>query len=224
MSLGMSNTTMEFARFKQMADADPEKSPKVLIVDAAQGGQDAARWDTTAERSPWPIADQKLNSAGATPQQVQVIWIKQALAGPAQLGEFPAHSDALKRHVESIIRIAAKRYPNLKLVYLSSRIYAGYATTPLNPEPYAYESAFAMRGVIEDELTGQLHDPIVLWGPYLWTDGAQGRTTDKLLWTRDDVAGDGTHPSESGRRKVAELLLNFFKTEATLRVWFCAKK
>jgi hypothetical protein len=32
-----------------------------------------------------------------------------------------------------------ERFPNLKVTYLSSRICAGYAATPLNPEPHAFE-------------------------------------------------------------------------------------
>lgn len=43
-SLGMSNTTQEFSQFKKMADADPDKSPSVVIIDCAQGGQAAAQW------------------------------------------------------------------------------------------------------------------------------------------------------------------------------------
>jgi hypothetical protein len=222
MSLGMSNTTMEFARFKQLADRDARKSSLVTVVDAAQGGQDAARWDVPADtpRSPWNVADQRLKSAGVATKQVQVIWIKQALAGPRRLGEFPAHADALKRHVEAIVRQAKQHYPNLRLVYLSSRIYAGFATSALNPEPYAYESAFAVRGVIEDEMKGELSEPVVLWGPYLWADGVKGREGDSLVWTRDDFAGDGTHPAGSARQKVAELLLKFFMSDPTAKTWF----
>ncbi|MFC1719189.1 hypothetical protein ACFL6S_36400 [Candidatus Poribacteria bacterium] len=41
LSIGMSNTTQEFQVFKKMADADPEKSTQVVIVDGAQGGQTA---------------------------------------------------------------------------------------------------------------------------------------------------------------------------------------
>ena len=70
---------------------------------------------------------------------MQAVWIKQALINQGHFGEFPKHSDELKDRLEAIIAQANARYPNLKLVYLSSRIYAGYATTPLNPEPYAYE-------------------------------------------------------------------------------------
>jgi hypothetical protein len=38
--------------------------------------------------------------------------------------------------------------------YLDSRIYGGYATTALNPEPYTYEGAFLVRWLIQDQLKG----------------------------------------------------------------------
>src|SRR6185437_312661 len=44
MSVGMSNTTMEFSKFKQIADADARKAADLVVVDAAQGGKDAAAW------------------------------------------------------------------------------------------------------------------------------------------------------------------------------------
>ena len=49
-----------------------------------------------------------------------------------------------------------QRYPNLRLTYLSSRIYGGYAGGMLNPEPYAYEGAFTMRWLIQDEFSSAM--------------------------------------------------------------------
>ncbi len=219
MSMGMSNTTMEFSAFKALADQDSAKSPKVTVLDAAQGGQDALKWNSTASGSPWDKAEERMKAAGVTDQQVQVIWLKQALMRQSRFGEFPKHSDELKNDIESNLKLAKERFPNLKLVYLSSRIYAGYATGALNPEPYAYEGAFSVRGVIEDAMKNDPSGPVVLWGPYLWTDGVKGRE-DGLVWKREDCAGDGTHPSTSGRQKVAELLLKFFKADATAKGWF----
>ena len=220
LSIGMSNTTQEFSRFKQIADADDAKAANVVIVDGAQGGQDARRWDTPATNAPWTQADQRLQRAGVSVEQVQVLWIKQALMQQGQYGEFPAHADVMKKHVQSCIDIATKHYPNVKLIYLSSRIYGGYAGGALNPEPYAYEGAFAMRSVIDDYLKTDLKSPVILWGPYLWADGVKGREIDKLVYTRDDLGPDGTHPSNLGRQKVADLLLAFFKSDATAKTWF----
>jgi hypothetical protein len=135
--------------------------------------------------------------------------------------------------VTALNRLKA-RYPNLRLAYLSSRIYAGYATTALNAEPYAYESAFAVRWLIQAQIKGdprlnylpergEVKAPLLLWGPYLWGDGVRPRKADGLVWRREDLGPDGTHPSDSGRQKVAELLLAFFKTDPTARPWFLAK-
>ena len=47
------------------------------------------------------------------------------------------------------------------------------------------------------------------------------RKSDGLVWTREDCAADGTHPSPtSGREKVAKLLLGFFKNDPTSQPWF----
>jgi hypothetical protein len=126
------------------------------------------------------------------------------------------------------------RFPNLQIVYLASRIYAGYATTGLNPEPFAYEGAFVCRWLIQDQAKGDaelnydsskgaVKSPLLLWGPYFWGDGTTPRKADKLIWERQDLGSDGTHPSESGRTKVAQMLLNFFKTDANAKTWFGKK-
>lgn len=237
MSIGMSNTTQEFSRFKQVADADADKSAGLVIVDAAQGGKAAAEWTNGADggerpgNAVWDEADRRLKAAGVTPRQVQVVWVKQALIQQGRFGEFPDHAKVLQKHLTSILNIAKARYPNLQLAYLSSRIYAGYATTQLNPEPYAYEGAFSVRWMIADQIKGEpslnydpakgaVKAPLALWGPYLWADGVKGREGDDLVYKREDLAGDGTHPSNSGRQKVADLLLKFFKSDPTAKGWF----
>jgi lysophospholipase L1-like esterase len=61
--------------------------------------------------------------------------------------------------------------------------------------------------------------PWIAWGPYLWTDGTKGRA-DGFVWQREDCGPDGTHPSDSGRVKVADQLLKFLKSEASAQPWF----
>lgn len=162
-----------------------------------------------------------------------MTWVKQALAGPASLGEFPKHAEELKGHMVRLLNQLRETFPNLRIAYLSSRTYGGYAKTPLNPEPYAYESAFVVRWLIQDQVKGEpslnydaakgtARSPLLLWGPYLWTDGERGRKIDEVVWKPEDTGPDGTHPSDSGRRKVAELLLRFLKTDPTAKRWFTA--
>jgi hypothetical protein len=227
-SISMSNATQEFSLFKQLADIDPAKSPVLTIVDCAQGGQAMAEWADPAAR-PWTEADRRLASANVMAQQVQVAWIKLANKGPQ--GDLGEHGKKLQRDTLAVLQNARTRFPNMRIVYLSSRIYAGYATTPLNPEPYAYESAFAVRWLVQDQIKGEpglnfdasrgaVKAPLLLWGPYLWADGMTPRKADGLLWRRDDLAKDGTHPSQAGREKVAKLLLEFFKTDSLAKPWF----
>ncbi len=229
MSIGMSNTTMEFSAFVQSANADSRKAANVVVVDAAQGGKDATAW-ATADAQPWKVAAQKLEGANVSPAQVQAVWIKQALMGPS--AGFPSETERLRDRDREIVILAKQKYPNLRVAYLSSRIYAGYATTALNPEPYSYESAFAVRWLIEEQMRGtpalnadaakgDVKAPVLLWGPYLWTNGEVPRKSDGLIFRREDLTErDGTHPSQSGREKVAKLLLDFFTTNPLAKTWF----
>lgn len=230
-SLSMSNATQEYSLFKQMADRDPQKSPQAVIVDCAQGGQAMAEWADPTARA-WAEADRRLAQAKVSPKQVQVVWVKLANKGPR--GDLAEHGRRLQKDTLAVLHNAGARFPNLRIAYLSSRIYGGYAINPLNPEPYAYEGAFVVRWLIQDQIEGNRdlrYDdangtgkvPFLLWGPYLWADGTTPRKSDHLVWERKDLAGDGTHPSQSGRQKVAEMLLKFFKQDALASTWFLKK-
>lgn len=261
LSIGMSNTTMEYSYFKKVADADPAKSDHVVIVDGAKGARTGLAWSLDGldvlpagegERltkalaqaginakkgfgDTWNGVEEKLKASGVTAEQVQAVWIKQAEAKPGKLGEFPAHAKVLQASLVDILNIAKQRYPNLRIAYLSSRIFGGYATTDLNPEPYAYEEAFAVRWVIQDQIrgearlnyyptNGEVKSPVVVWGPYLWANGMTPRKSDGLVWAPGDfVASDHTHPDTTAREKVAAQLLTFLKKDEGARQWFVRK-
>jgi hypothetical protein len=230
-SISMSNATQEFSRFKQLADADPQKSAMVTVVDCAQGGQTMARW-ADPKAACWTEADRRLQAAGVSCEQVQVAWVKLANAGPS--GELHEHGKQLEQDTRTVLAHLKEHFPNLRIAYLGSRIYGGYADGRLNPEPYAYEVAFVVRWLIQSQIKadpalnydlerGAVKSPLLLWGPYFWADGMTPRKSDGLVWERSDLVGDGTHPSDSGRQKVAGQLLNFFKTDAYARTWFVKK-
>jgi hypothetical protein len=238
-SIGMSNTTQEFTTFMPMAAADPAVNHATLaIVDGASGGQTADTWDSPTDANYDRVRDTRLAPRGLTEAQVQVAWVKVANAGPTvALPQAASDAYRLVTQTGDIIRAMKVRYPNLRQVYLSTRIYAGYATTTLNPEPYAYESGFAAKWVIEaqiDQMRGGPPDPRagdldyaagpgawVAWGAYLWADGLNPRS-DGLVWEIGDLVADGTHPSASGRQKVAKMLLGFFESADSSRCWFFA--
>lgn len=220
LSIGMSNTTQEFSAFQTLSDRTGTRSKSVILVDGAQGGQSADRI-TDPSANFWKVIGQRLQNAGVHPAQVQAVWFKQAFPGPR--APFPAEARRLKDYVEQDVAALRGHCPNIRLIFLSSRIYAGYATSSLNPEPHAYESAFAVRWTIAEQLKeGGLRpeSPVMIWGPYLWGDGMKPRASDGLVWKSEDFGPDGTHPSQGGRQKVAEQLEKFLTTSPYCKGWY----
>lgn len=227
-SIGMSNTTQETRSFLKLAAVDPGLNPKLTVVDCAQGAQTAAKIQDPS--SPyWKLVNERLSNAEVSPQQVQVVWIKEANGNPTE--PFPEHARKLQNQLVNILHNLHDKFPNLKIAYLSSRIYGGYAGGILNPEPYAYEEGFSMKWLIADQIAGApelnygavkgpVRAPWIAWGPYLWADGLKGRKDGQVIWKREDLGPDGTHPSLLGREKVARLLMDFLKTDPTSRPWF----
>ncbi|HEY6196601.1 MAG TPA: hypothetical protein VI504_16345, partial [Candidatus Eisenbacteria bacterium] len=227
-SIGFSNATQEFSAFVPKSDADSFRRANVRTIDCAEGGQTAMilaqptspYWDTVATR---------LRGHGSSPSQVQVAWLKDANANPT--GGFAVNRDSLVAQFFRILQIMKQKLPNVRLCYMTSRIYAGYASTTLNPEPYAYENGFAVKQVIERQLAGDpglnfdpasgpVVAPWVAWGPYLWADGLTPRS-DGLTWACSEFSTtDGTHPSTSGRSKVADSLLAFVRADETTVPWY----
>jgi hypothetical protein len=231
LSIGMSNTSQEWGGFKRDADRDSSKNPQLTVVNGAIGGNDATQWTNFLAPTWSLVTTQRLRAAGVTTNQVQVIWLKQALAGPNGYGAFPRHAQALQTNLEMIVRAAKRHYPNLAILYVSGRTRA-YTTNAnqLNPEPFAYESGFSVRWLIEKQLSGSPElnydpgkgatvAPWLSWGPYIWADGTAGRS-DGFMWLCSDVTSDFTHPSSEGVAKVVAQLLAFFKTDVTARPWF----
>jgi hypothetical protein len=242
MSLGMSNTTQEFGgqpwTFMEQAGADSRVNhAELAIANGALGGQVADLWDSPTDSNYDRVRDEVLAPQGLGELQVQALWIKLADRMPTvSLPAANADAYQLLGHLGNVCRSAKIRYPNVKVVVLSSRIYAGYASISLNPEPYAYETGFAVKWLIEaqirqmaggpiDPIAGDMdYDtvaPFVAWGPYLWADGMTPRS-DGLTWACADLEDDGTHPAPSGEEKVADRLLGFMLNSPFTRPWFRA--
>ncbi len=217
--IGMSNASHAFSHFIQLADADAHKNPSLLMIDVARDGA-AANQIAVPFGDYWIDVDQHLQGCAVSTAQVQVVWLKTALARDPR--GFPESARLLQRTLRAIVEILGTKFPELKLVYVSSRTYGGYSESDLSPEPIAYESAFAVKWLIEERINHPNPDrpiPWVSWGPYLWAHGLTPRS-DGLVWERSDFESDGVHPSPQGALKVATMLLEFFQKDATARPWF----
>lgn len=233
LSVGMSNTSQSSQGFQRALGEASGLNPRLQFVNGAQGGMTAAAIqdpnDGRTGKRYWDTVDDRLREARVSREQVQVVWIKQADAGPTQ--GFPKYAQTLQAELVKIVQILPERFPNVKLAYLSSRTYGGYATSGLNPEPYAFESAFSVKWLIEqqikgdkalnfDSVRGEVKAPWLSWGPYLWANGSTPREDGFSYEPADFTSNDGTHQSPSGQRKVGQLLLKFFESDSTTKSWF----
>jgi hypothetical protein len=252
LSIGYSNATQEFCSeggqpgtclsfsFIGQAAADPVVNHSTLvIVNGAAGGKADDFWTSPTLPDYDRIRDTWLTPLGLSERQVQVAWVKVANPQPqVSLPDSAADAYRVEQQIGQIARALKTRYPNLQQVFFSSRIYAGYATSNLNPEPYAYESGFGVKWAVQaqiDEMaghgttvrTGSLRydngtAPWIAWGPYFWAAGTQPRS-DGLTWVQSDFnPSDGTHPATGARQKVGAMLLSFFKSSAETQCWFVA--
>lgn len=247
-SIGMSNTSEEWCSKtsrppctawsfmgRAVADASVNRY-SLVIVNGAEDGQVAAAWTSPTSPNYDRIKIARLAPLGLSENQVEIAWVKLTDARPkTSLPADSADAYIFLSNLGQVLRALKARYPQLLLVFLSSRTYGGYATTDWNPEPYAYEEGFSVKWAIESQINemrglppnpgaGSLDyakkkAPLILWGPYLWADGLSPRS-DGLVWQRSDFEEDGAHPSQSGESKVAAMLLDFFKTSLYTRCWF----
>jgi hypothetical protein len=219
------------------AAADPTVNKySLVIVNGAADSLDAPAWTSPTSPSYERIKTARLAPLGLSENQVEIAWVD--LADPHPKVSLPADSadtDTFLTNVGLVVRALKARYPNLQLVFLSSRTYGGYSTNDWNPEPYAYEEGFSVKWAIESQINemrglpmnpraGTLSNakkmaPVMLWGPYLWADGMTPRS-DGLAWQRTDFEDDGVHPSQMGENKVGSILLEFFKSSLYTRCWF----
>jgi len=211
---------------------------------------DRVRDTVLATATTAPSAPAGCGAAPAAPclteAQVQVLWIKNANPRPGIanqrtlcdtsvtgcVNDLSTEAILYESQLGQIIRAAKSRYPNLQQVFISSRIYAGYATQGLSPEPYAYEYGYSAKWLIEAQVVqvdGGIQDPIAgdmsyttaawtAWGAYIWADGAIA-DSDGLFWLASDFQSDGTHPDAQGATKVVNQLMTFFTT-SPYTPWF----
>lgn len=248
-SIGMSTTSSMFCgvadpaepckegTFMRVLEEDTSINTRLEVIDGADPGKTTEKWEASDSKTFDRVLEEELEPIGLSELQVQAAWVNLASSQPtSSLPNQNADAFLLERQYGNVMRALSERYPNLKLVFFASRVYGGYATSEINPEPYAYEAGLAVKWAIEAQIR-QMHDdgapvddetgsldytsvaPWMAWGPYLWADGANPRS-DGLIWVPEDLKDDGTHLARIGIEKTTPILLNFFKTSRLTRCWF----
>lgn len=211
-TIGMSNGLEEWAAFTSHAQQRGALAAGAVLASGAVRFRTMRSWNDPLNRT-WDRAIDRIAKSGIGPEQVQVLWMKMG-SQLHELGFGPTHERvAMERAwLRSILTEAVAHLPNLRRVYMSSRIYAGYARSTNHCEPVTgYDNGLAVKAVVADSVAGRT--PVwVAWGPYLWGNGSTPRM-DGFVWLREDFDDDGLHPSPEGARKVAELLFDFFSNE-----------
>jgi Spy/CpxP family protein refolding chaperone len=241
LSVGFSNPQIEWCgpslrhpqdcfneSFIKQAMASPKiDKSTVVILNGAIGGQPTRVWGDPNARDYDLVRDRVLSASGVSEKQVQAVWMEVVEPSPTvSLPSRDADAYKLEALAGEACRALKARYPNLKQLFISPRSYGGYAHAG-SPEPFAYETGFSVKWLIEAQIrqmaTGQVEEragdlnynsgiaPWITWGPYFWASGSTPRS-DGLSYGRDDYRDtDGLHPSFQGIRKIAGFMLKWFE-------------
>lgn len=227
LGMGFSNLGQEWREVTRRVEADPGVGGHLVLIEGAiNGGATPQLKDPSGPY--WPVLDDRLVAAGVTHEQVQVVFLETS-APPVPGLTFPGSAEFLRDELAEVVRLIHLRLPNVRLVFLSTLIYAGYSSIWLT-EPGNYEDGFGVKWLIEDQINGDpdleydprrgpVRAPVLTWGPYLWANGATPRS-DGLTWMPGDFESDGFHPSPSGEDKAAELFIDFIEASPAAQAIF----
>ena len=225
--LGFSTAAMTGSVFKWIYHRKYPDSPLCISI-GAQGGMDInAMLDSNTLY--WNNVDQALSDDALTLLQVQIIWISTGDLQSSSL-DFPEQSFQLAEKYSLLMPILAAQFPNLKIVFISDRTFAGYInekSLQALAEPTAYYSSWGVKFFIEKQIgdtTNYMnnHTPFADWGPTLWTNGIKGNK-QQYTWNCDDAGAGGIHPTAKGRSKEAIKLFYFFSQHPYTKQFFISQ-
>jgi hypothetical protein len=238
LSIGVSISRTLFTQYQLTEQVDPTLNPNLVIVNGAIDGTDSPNYASFTDGSWQTILNFYLPYQNVTAKQVVAVWLNDPHSQPS--GTYPADMAKQESDVIAALQNMQIYFPNLKLAYIESMHYGGYATNnpEILPEPYAYETGFAMQTVIADQINGAANlnynpnnGPVVApwlsWGTYDWANGMLADSTalaasTGLEWSCSDLGPDGVHASTPGKYKDAALLTTFMKSDETVEPWYLA--
>ena len=260
LGIGMSIAGDEMAQvIKDWQTTTGTNTTSLKLINGAEGGATACVWTfafdapTACDNPIWPnnlydfLKSQFFTHTGYTESQVEVVYFESVERCPTT-GSLPSpNADAYvyEGFLGGVARALKQRYPNVKMLVMTSRNYGGYDKECTSPEPYAYEYGFSTKWAIQAQInqirTGEI-DPIagdvsytsapwMVWAAYTWANGPIPRS-DGLIWCDGqtappcngevDIQSDGLHPNATGQIKLGNLLMNFFMNSPYTTGWFLA--
>ncbi|MFZ1633261.1 MAG: hypothetical protein WAT43_05250 [Chitinophagales bacterium] len=228
-TIGASTVAMFSKGLEDMVPQYKGVNKELTFVNCGIGGQDLSDiMEPTANY--WKVIDARLKESGLSFDQVQVIWFQEDNLRNRENG-VEARGKQLVDDFAYMVRFCKKHYPNLKLFYVTGR-----HTTEFMPpegkdkhrEPKAYINGWACKWLIEKQINGDKDlaykgenavAPLVLWGPYFWTQGDKPRA-DGYTWNKQLVSNDGVHPTDAGIQRVSKDLVDFWSTDPVSQLWF----
>lgn len=223
---GMSNTLQQmYALEQQFIKGNPAINPKFQFFNLAEGGCNLICWVD--------------KGVGAIDPQVQIVFMKHSNNFPqmpdgtpvnprapfttSASKRFPNHAQVTQGMFKQRILDLKIKYPNLKLLFITSRTYGGWTCNPAGVqyrEPVAYEEGFSVKWLLDGQISGSDLDlnfagpnakaPWMAWGPYLWDPS----------WPQDWFEGDGTHPCLNATPFVAKKWHDFLMADSAAWPWF----
>lgn len=231
-AIGASNPATEFNQFMAYADTFRYLNPTLQLVNTCIGGTGIQKMNAINDAY-WSQAAKKLKDLGFTFKQVQIVWIEQEHTQNADTA-FPAAPLSLIEDYRQLLSVVRQLFPNVQMVYLNQRAYAGYVdTTPGRIGkglhfPRDYYNGWAIKWLIEKQLNNEQgfryqspeEIPFVDWAESFWADGSVPRNDGLYYDCMTDFGGDGLHLSLAGEQKTGGILFNYFKQDSIARLWF----
>ncbi len=238
LGLGASTAGNTWNNFKDLVEEEPGLNPCLQLVNGCQGAKGLEVMIDTLNY-PWYWTEMvftKMLEQGATPVQVQAIWLRTA-SKVDTIVEFPLFPDGIANKLAILLPILLDNFPNLKQVYMTGFYYGGYADSSkafydIVAEPGSYYTNYAVKWVVERQINGDpdlvftgpgKKAPWVAWGPHTWADGTRANDYDGLYWDCEvdfQPDGGGYHLTNTGKVKDAQLLLDWAKNTPTTKKWF----
>ncbi len=235
-AIGASNPATEFNSFMTYCDTFQQVNRKLKLFNTCIGGTGIQKMNESTDNY-WVQASKKLQDSGFSVKQVQVVWLEQENTQNADTS-FPGAPLGLLADYQKLLSVILQKFPNVKIVYLNQRAYAGYVD--VSPGvigkglhfPRDYYNGWTIKWLIEKQLnnevgfrfSGSPEIPFIDWASSFWADGKNLRSDGLFYDCTTDFGGDGLHLSALGERKAGAHLFNYYKSDTISKYWFYDSK